>query len=58
MNKKYELVLTDSIAIGDKKLYRIKSLVAIGLFVLPNELGGYVEKESNLSISGDAWYWV
>lgn len=37
-----------------KKLFRIKALVAFG-DVEEGELGGFVEKESNLANDGDAW---
>ena len=55
-NKKYELLKDDTITTpSGRTLYRIKALVAIGLLVAPGELGGYVENENNLSLSGDAW---
>ena len=51
--KKYELTnITKKVA--GKTLYRIKALVSFGN-VSAGELGGYVEKESNLSHEGDAW---
>ena len=37
-----------------KKLFRIKALVAFG-DVKEGDLGGFVEKESNLANSGKAW---
>ncbi|MGY6089090.1 hypothetical protein [Avibacterium paragallinarum] len=56
--KKYELT-DEYIEIGFTtkiKLYRIKALVAIAsIGVSAGDLGGYVEKESNLDQSGDAW---
>lgn len=51
--KKFELT-TDFIAIGSKKLFRIKALVNFGN-VSEGELGGYIEKVENLSQDGDAW---
>ena len=36
------------------KLFRIKALVSFGS-VTKGELGGYIEKEKNLSQDGDAW---
>ena len=53
MNKKYEL--TDDVKewLGHK-LYRIKALISFGV-VVEGELGGYVEKEENLSQKGNAW---
>ena len=52
---KYELVKTDTKQFLGKTLYRIRALVAIGSLVAPNNLGGYVESEGNLSQFGDAW---
>ena len=55
-NKKYELVKDDTITTpSGRTLYRIKALVAIGLLVAPGELGGYIEKENNLSFHSNAW---
>lgn len=53
-SKKYELLNTDTIVLGDVTLYRIKALISFGA-VKKGELGGYVEKESNLCHSGNAW---
>ena len=52
--KKFELT-TEFItnAIG-KKLFRIKALVEFGI-VKAGELGGYAEKEENISQDGNAW---
>lgn len=52
--KKFEL--TDEFVTNTfgKKLFRIKALVAFGN-VSANELGGFVEKEENLSNDGNAW---
>ena len=52
--KKFELT-TESItnAVG-KKLFRIKALIDFG-DVKAGELGGYVEKEENVSQDGNAW---
>ena len=55
-NKKYEFVEGDTIiALNGKTLRRIRALVAIGLTVAAGDFGGYIEAESNLSVSGDAW---
>ena len=51
--KKFELT-TDSIKENGVTLYRIKSLIDFG-DVKAGDLGGYVEKEENLSQYGDAW---
>ena len=54
MNKKFELLLDDTINIFGIKLFRIKALISFGN-VEEGEIGGYVEKEDNLSSSGNAW---
>ena len=53
MNKKYEL--TDDVKewLGHN-LSRIKALISFG-DVAEGDLGGYVEKEDNLSQKGNAW---
>ena len=51
--KKFELT-TDSIKRNGVTLYRIKALIDFG-DVKAGDLGGYVEKEENLSQSGNAW---
>ena len=52
--KKYELLQDDTIQHFGRTLYRIRALVAIGALVSPGDLGGYIEKEENLSqVSGD-----
>lgn len=52
--KKFEL--TDEFIIDDfgHKLFRIKALAYFGT-IRAGELGGFVEKEENLSSDGDAW---
>jgi carbonic anhydrase/acetyltransferase-like protein (isoleucine patch superfamily) len=53
---KYELVKTDTKQFCGRTLYRIRALAAIGSLIKPNDLGGYIESEKNLSqMSGDAW---
>ena len=52
--KKFELTGEFVTNIFGKKLFRIRALVAFG-DVEAGELGGYVEKEDNLSDEGDAW---
>ena len=49
MNKKYELLPK-----GENGLHQVKSLRDLG-DVKVGELGGYIEKESNLSHEGNAW---
>lgn len=51
--KKYELTNETKIWCG-KTLYRIKALKSFGN-ILKGELGGFIEKEDNLSQDGDAW---
>ena len=49
--KKYELIREDTIKIDSITLYRIKALKAFGE-LRKGDLGGYIEKESNLSQKG------
>jgi hypothetical protein len=51
--KKFELT-TDFIIRDGVKLFRIRALIDFGI-VKPGELGGFIEKEENLSQGGDAW---
>ena len=52
--KKFELTSEFITNIFGAKLFRIKALVEFGN-VKAGELGGYVEKEENLSQCGNAW---
>jgi UDP-3-O-[3-hydroxymyristoyl] glucosamine N-acyltransferase len=54
MNKKYELLKDDFIEYDDIKLYRIRALRHFD-DVEAGEVGGYIEKEENLSHEGNAW---
>ena len=54
VNKKFELLLDDTIDVFDRKLFRIKAKINFGA-VEAGELGGYIEKEENLSESGNSW---
>lgn len=52
--KKYKLTSETKIHLG-KTLYRIKALITFSI-VKKGELGGFIEKENNLSqVYGDAW---
>ena len=51
--KKFELT-TDTKVVFGRKLFRIKALISFEN-VNAGDLGGYVEKEENLSHNGDAW---
>ncbi len=51
--KKYELT-NDSIIVDGRKLFRIKALISFGN-VECGDLGGYIEKEENLSHNGKCW---
>lgn len=53
MNK-YKLLTEDTITVGDRCLYRIQALHDFGI-VKEGELGGYIEKEENLSHEGNCW---
>ena len=52
--KKFELTTEFITNAFGKKLFRIKALVEFGN-VKAGELGGYVEKEGNISQGGNAW---
>lgn len=52
--KKFELTTEFITNMFGKKLFRIKALVEFG-HVKAGELGGYVEKEENVSQDGNAW---
>ena len=52
--KKFELTSEFITNIFGKKLFRVKALVEFGS-VKAGELGGYIEKEENLSHNGNAW---
>ena len=54
MVKKYELVLDDSIEFSGQKLFRIRALTDF-YNVKAGDLGGYIQREKNLSHDGDAW---
>ena len=52
--KKYKLLKSDSIKVNKKTLYRIEALKDFS-DVNKGDIGGYIEKKSNLSQKGDAW---
>lgn len=52
--KKFELTTESITNEAGKKLFRIKALIDFG-DVKAGELGGYVEKEGNISQDGNAW---
>lgn len=54
MTKKYKLLKHDTVKVNGHKLYRIKALKNFGV-VKKGELGGYIEKEDNLSHEGNCW---
>ena len=54
MNTKFELLVDDTIEVFGRKLFRVKAKINSGT-VEAGELGGYIEKEENLSENGDAW---
>ncbi len=51
--KKYELT-SESMVFQGKELFRIKALVSFGN-VKEGDMGGYIEKEDNLSQDGNSW---
>ena len=52
--KKYELTSNFKMC-SDKKIFQIRALVNLENGVKVGELGGWIEKEENLSHIGDAW---
>lgn len=52
--KKYELTSQFVTNVFGTKLFQIKALVSFG-DVSEGDIGGYIEKEKNLSHEGDAW---
>ena len=52
--KKFELTENYKMRFG-RKLFQIRALVSIKDVVEAGELGGYIEKEENLSQFGNAW---
>ena len=54
MNKKFELLLDDTVEYLGIKLFRIRALNSFGN-VEAGDIGGYIEKEENLSESGNSW---
>lgn len=54
MSKKYELLKDDYIEHKGRTLYRIKALRDFG-DIQAGDLGGYIEKEDNLSHEGNCW---
>ena len=54
INKKYEFVEGDTINFDEKTLKRIRAIRDFGN-VKKGDLGGYIEKEENLSHEGDCW---
>ena len=54
MNSKFELLLDDTVEYLGIKLFRIRALISFGN-VEAGDIGGYIEKEDNLSIYGKAW---
>lgn len=54
--KKYELLKDDTVTLpSGKVLYRIRSLVELDPFLLPGDLGVYIESTKNLDQNGVAW---
>jgi len=54
INKKFELLQDQSISYVGHTLFRIKALKSFGN-VLEGDIGGYIEKEINLSHEGNCW---
>ena len=54
MNAKFEFTGETKVHFG-VTLKRIRAIVAIGALVAVGDVGGWIEKKENLSVSGDAW---
>ena len=55
MDKKFELT-DETIMVEERTLHRIRALIDIkGTFVRKGDLGGFLEKEENLSHEGNCW---
>src|SRR5260364_177646 len=54
MSGKYELLKEDCIEYDGRTLYRIRALRDFRS-IKQGDLGGYIEKEENLSHEGEAW---
>lgn len=54
MEMKYEMLKDDTIEVECRKLYRIRALRDFG-DIKKGTIGGYIEKEDNLSHDGDCW---
>ena len=52
--KKYELILKDSIKLANSTLFRVRALIDFA-DVKAGDLGGYIQREKNLSHDGNAW---
>ena len=52
--KKYKLIKSDSIELYDRTLYKVEALRDFG-DVKKGDMGGWIEKESNLSHEGGCW---
>lgn len=55
MKMKYRLSKKDYITVGDRRLYRIVAVRDVNRDVKKGALGGYIEKEANLSHEGECW---
>ena len=53
--KKYKLLASDTKKVAGKTLYRIQALRNVFDDVVEGDLGGYIEREENLSQKGECW---
>ncbi len=53
-NDKFKLIKSDKVSPFGKPLFQIEALKNFGS-ISKGEKGGYVEKEENISVSGNAW---
>ena len=54
-SKKYRLLTNDTKKVAGRTLYRIQALRNVHDDVVKGDLGGYIEKEANLSHDGECW---
>ena len=52
---KYKILRDDYIVFGTEKFYRIQAVKSFGNNVKKSDLGGYIQKEENLSQDGNCW---
>ena len=54
INPKFKFT-EETITVSGKTLYRIQAVKDFGFLIKKNDIGGFIEKEDNLSHQGSAW---